>query len=112
MMMAMIWKKNLLLVLGVSVSLLGINNAESESSSGGLDTVNISLEVQIDRLSDKQKSNKTHLIFYTQTHTDAKTETQKQTYSWTNPWRNDFQGSLGMTRQGSQEEPPCPTIWK
>ena len=52
MMMAMIWKKNLLLVLGVSVSLLGINNAESESSSGGLDTVNISLIVQIGRSSD------------------------------------------------------------
>ena len=44
--------KNLLLVLGVSVSLLGINNAESESSSGGLDTVNISLIVQIGRSSD------------------------------------------------------------
>ena len=68
MMFAIIWGKNLLLVLGVSVSLLGINNAESESSSGGLDTVNISLQVQIDRSSDKQKSNKTHLIFYTQTH--------------------------------------------
>ena len=35
---------HLRLVLGVSVSLLGINNAESDSSSGGLDTVNISLE--------------------------------------------------------------------
>ena len=39
---------HLLLVLGESVSLLGINNAESESSSGGgLDTVNISLEIII-----------------------------------------------------------------
>ena len=37
-------QKDLLLVLGVSVSLLGINNAESDSSSGGLDTVNISLQ--------------------------------------------------------------------
>ena len=36
---------HLLLVLGVSVSLLGINNAESDSSSGGLDTVNISLQI-------------------------------------------------------------------
>ena len=38
-------QKDLLLVLGESVSLLGINKAESDSSSGGLDTVNISLQI-------------------------------------------------------------------
>ena len=38
-------QKDLRLVLGESVSLLGINKAESDSSSGGLDTVNISLQI-------------------------------------------------------------------
>ena len=51
----------LLRVLGVSVSLLGINNAESDSSSGGLDTVNISLQ-NINCIMKMERQGKSHLF--------------------------------------------------